>query len=148
LQERLANSECRHVSVYSAKKEPPNLGSEYLYSPFPLLAVMSKMRTSQTVRDDLTDCPRLNSTGKTRSQQLLEVPVGPGGLSAWALRTVRGHDADRPPGLPELHTVLSSFEVNNGLSAIDPRTVRHRPTDCPPGSDFSRKPLRKSLDIK
>jgi hypothetical protein len=49
---------------------------------------------------------------------------GPRGLSAWVLRTIRMQAADRPPGPPELHTVLSSFEVNNGLSAIDPRTVR------------------------
>jgi hypothetical protein len=31
---------------------------------------------------------------------------------------------DRLPGSPELHTILSSFKVNNGLPAIDPRTVR------------------------
>jgi hypothetical protein len=73
-----------------------------------------------------------------RSQWLPEVPIGTGGLSARTPRTVRlgpadvrrqtadvhRQTADRPPSPPELHTVLSSFEVNNGLSAIAPQTVR------------------------
>jgi hypothetical protein len=69
-------------------------------------------------------------TVKTRSQWLLEWPVGLGGLSArtprnflLGRRTVCGKAVDRPPGPPELHTVLSSFEVNYGPSAVDPRTV-------------------------
>jgi hypothetical protein len=32
--------------------------------------------------------------------------------------------ADCPPSPPELHTVLSGFEVNNKPSASDPRTIR------------------------
>jgi hypothetical protein len=45
----------------SAKRASPTLGLEYLYSPFPLLAVMGKTRTSQTVCDALADCPCLSA---------------------------------------------------------------------------------------
>jgi hypothetical protein len=113
--------------------------------PFPLLAVMSKTRTSRTVRDALTDCPHLNSSnGKN-----VKSTAGRG--ARWAGRTVRQDPADCPPvrrqaadcplDPPELHTVLSSFEVNNGLSAIDPRTVR-------PEAIFLEKTLLITLDIK
>jgi hypothetical protein len=70
-------------------------------------------------------------TVKTRSQRLSKVPVGradsppgPREQFAWATRIVHGYAADRSPGPPELHTVLSGFEVNNGPSASNPRTVR------------------------
>jgi hypothetical protein len=49
---------------FKVTREPPNPGMEYLYSLFPLLAVMSKTRTSLTIRDALTDCPLLNFNGK------------------------------------------------------------------------------------
>jgi hypothetical protein len=52
-----------------------------------------------------------------------DCPPGPHGLSAWASRNVCGQAADRPPGPPELHTVMFGFEVNNGPSSQDPRTV-------------------------
>jgi hypothetical protein len=48
----------------SAKRDSPSPGLEYIYPPFPLLAVMGKTRTSRTVRDALADYPRLNSNGK------------------------------------------------------------------------------------
>jgi hypothetical protein len=84
-----------------------------IYSPFPLLAVMGKTRTSRTVRDALADCPRLNSNsknakstagrtdrwaGRTVRQDPADRPPGPRGSSAWDLRTVRGQAEDRPPG--------------------------------------------------
>jgi hypothetical protein len=75
----------------SAKREPPNPGLEYLYSPFQLLAVMSKTRTSRTVRDALTDCPRLNSNGKNAK---LTAVRG----ARWAEQTIRQDPADYPPG--------------------------------------------------
>jgi hypothetical protein len=135
----------------SAKREPPNSGMEYLYSPFPLLAVMSKTCTSRTVHGALVDCPRLNSNGKNAKSTTVRG-------ACWA--TVRQKPADRPrvgrgpsAGPPELHTVLSSFEVNFGPSALDPWTVcpeaillenlcqkpqilnkTQRPMDCPPHS--------------
>jgi hypothetical protein len=102
---------------------------------------MSKTRTSRTVHDALTDCPRLNSNGKNAKSTTVRG-------ARWVGRTVlqdpadcprAGHD--RPPGPPELHTVLSSFEVNNGLSTIDPRIVR-------PEAIFLEKTLPKTLETK
>jgi hypothetical protein len=115
----------------SAKRDSPNPGMEYLYSPFPLLAVMSKTCTSRTVRDALTDCLRLNSNNKTQSQLLLELPVGPGGLFDRTPWTVRQGLTDRPrvgrrlsarSTRPAHRSVC--FEDNFGLPAEDPRTVR------------------------
>jgi hypothetical protein len=110
--------------------------------PFPLLAVMSKMRTSRTVRNALADCPRLNSNGKNAKSTAVK------GV-CWARRTVRQDPADALS--TRAHPVLSSFEVNNGPSALDPRTVcpeanfveklcpkpqilikSQKPADCPP----------------
>jgi hypothetical protein len=71
----------------SAKRGSPNPGMEYIYSLFPLLAVMWKMRTSRTVRVWI---PMV----KTRSQQMSEVPVGSGRLSARTPQTVRLGPAD------------------------------------------------------
>jgi hypothetical protein len=89
----------------------PGLGV-YIYSPFPLLAVRGKTRTSRTVRDALADCPRLNSNGKNAKSTA-------SGTDLWAGRTVRQGHADRPPG-------------PRGLSAGRPRTVRlvHRAAPC------------------
>jgi hypothetical protein len=87
----------------SANRSSPTPGLEYLYSPFPLLAVMGKTRTSRTVRDALADCPRLNSNGKhTKSTA--------GRTGCWAGWIVRQDPADHPPG-------------PRGLSAGRPRTV-------------------------
>jgi hypothetical protein len=108
----------------SAKRTSSTPGMEYLYSPFPLLAVMGKTRTSQTVRDALADCPRLNSNGKnakstdgrsgrwagrTVRQDPVDCPCGPRGLSAGRPRTSARST--------ELHVVLLGFEENNGPSA-------------------------------
>jgi hypothetical protein len=91
---------------------------------FPLLAVMSKTRTSRTVRDALTDFPRLSSNRKNAKSTAVRG-------ARWARRTVRQDPADHPrvgrgltPGPPELHTVLSGFEVKFGRSTLDPWTVR------------------------
>jgi hypothetical protein len=75
----------------SAKREPPNPGMEYLYSPLPLLAVMSKMCTLRTIHDALTDCPRLNSNGKNVKSTTVRVARRVG-------QTVRQDLADCPPG--------------------------------------------------
>jgi hypothetical protein len=88
----------------SVKRASPTSGMEYLYSPFPLLAVIGKTRTSRTVRDALADCPRLNTNGKNAKS----TPVRSG---RWAGQTVRQDPADRPPG-------------PRGLSAGRPRTIR------------------------
>jgi hypothetical protein len=116
-----------NVSKCHERASQPGLG----YSPFPLLVVMSKMHTSRTVRDAITDCPRLNSNGKNTKSTTVGGARWVGQTAARTPQTVRLGPADcpqacrdRPPGPPELHTVLSSFEVNNGLSAIDPRIVR------------------------
>jgi hypothetical protein len=97
---------------------------EYLYSPFSLLAVMSKTRTSRTVRDALADCTRLNSNGKNAKSTAVR------GVR-WAGRTIHQDPVDCPPGTRGLsalstraHPVLSGFEVNNGPFSMDPRTVR------------------------
>jgi hypothetical protein len=120
----------------SAKREPPNSGLEYLYSPFLLLAVMSKTRTSWTVHDALTDCPHLNSNGKNAKSTAVRG-------ARWAEQTVHQDPADCPPGPCR-------------LSACRPRTVRlvhprctpfclvsRLITDCPPGSDFLEKLYQK-----
>jgi hypothetical protein len=60
---------------------------------------MSKARTSRTVRDGLTDCPCLNSNSKNAKSTVVRV-------ARWAGRTVRRDPADRPPGPPELRTIL------------------------------------------
>jgi hypothetical protein len=80
----------------SAKRASPTPGMEYIYSLFPLLAVMGKTRTSRTVRVWIP-------TVKTRSQRLAELavgladrPPGPCGPSAWAPRTDRLGSADCP----------------------------------------------------
>jgi hypothetical protein len=99
------------LSKCQERHSNPGLGVYIL--PFPLLAVMGKTRTSQIIRDALADCPRLNSNGKTRSQWLARLTVGPGGLSARTPQTVRLGPADCPRagcGPParstELHPVL------------------------------------------
>jgi hypothetical protein len=101
---------------------------EYIYSPFPLLAVMGKTRTSQTVHDALADCPRLNSNGKNAKptavrsghwvgrvvrQDHADCPRGPCGPSASRSRTVR-----------PVHRAAPCSVKNNGPSAWGPRTVR------------------------
>jgi hypothetical protein len=58
----------------------------------------------------LADCPRLNSNGKNTKSTTVKG-------ARWARRTVRLGPAERLPGPPELHTVLSGFEVKNGPSA-------------------------------
>jgi hypothetical protein len=112
----------------SAKRASSTPGLEYMYSPFPSLAVMGKTRNSRTVRDALADCPRLNSNGKnvkstaretnrwagrTIRQDLADRPLGPHGLSAGRSRTVR-----------PVHRVAPCFVKNNGPSAWCPQTVR------------------------
>jgi hypothetical protein len=131
----------------SAKRGSPNPGMEYLYSPFPLLVVMSKMRTSQmpsrTVRVWIP-------TVKTWSQLLAEVSVGPAdwppgtrGLSAWDPRAVRGKAADCLPCSPE----STPF-------CLVSRSITDRPpytrglSDCPHRSEFSQKTLPKTSDIR
>jgi hypothetical protein len=100
---------------------------EYKYSPFPLLAVRDKTRTSRTVRDALADCPRLNSNGKNTKSTA-------GGTDRWAGRTVRQGHADRPPGprglsagsprtVRPVHRAAPCFVKNNGPSTRGPRTV-------------------------
>jgi hypothetical protein len=95
----------------SAKRSSPTPGLEYKYSPFPLLAVRGKTRTSRTVRDALADCPRLNSNGKNTKSTA-------GGTDRWAGQTVRQGHADRPPG-------------PRGLSVGRPQTVRPVPRGAP-----------------
>jgi hypothetical protein len=124
---------------------------EYLYSPFPLLAVMSKIRTSRTIRDGIMDCRCLNSNGKNAKLTVVRV-------ARWAWRTVCQGLVDHPregrgPSARSTraahHTVC--FEDNFGLSAVDSWTVHpevtfleklcqkpqilnklQRPTDRPP----------------
>jgi hypothetical protein len=97
---------------------------DYLYSPFPLLAVIGKLRTSRTVCDALTDCPRLHTNdknvkstvvrsgrwaGRTVCQEPADRPPGPRRPSAWAAQTVRGQAADRsldPPSCTPFCLVL------------------------------------------
>jgi hypothetical protein len=95
----------------SAKGASPTSGVEYIYS-FPLLAVVGKTLISRTVRDDLADCPRLNSNGKNAKSTAVR-----SGRSA--RRTIRRDPADCPRG-------------PRGLSARRPRTVRqvHRAARC------------------
>jgi hypothetical protein len=128
---------------------------EYKYSPFPLLAVRGKTRTSRTVREALADCPRLNSNGK--------IAKSTNGVTArWAGRTVRQGHANRPPGphglsaggprtVHPVHRAAPRSVTNNGPSAgprgpsvLSTRTVRLDPADRPPGSVFSRKLLPKT----
>jgi hypothetical protein len=125
----------------SPKRGSPNPGMEYLYSPFPLLAVMTKTQTSRIVRVWIP-------TIKTQSQWLSEWPVGPGGLSTRTLRTVRQGLTDRPrvghrPSAWSSWAAHGSvwFEVNFGLSALDPRTVRSEVI-------FSQKTFPKTSDFK
>jgi hypothetical protein len=87
------------MSLSKCQETTRNPGMDYLYSPFPLLAVMSKTRTLQTVRDGLTDCPRLNSNAKNAKTIVVRV-------TRCSRRTVRQDPADRPPGPPELHMIL------------------------------------------
>jgi hypothetical protein len=96
----------------SAKRASSTPGLEYMYSPFPSLAVMGKTRNSRTVRNALADRPRLNSNGKNAKSTA-------GETDRWAGRTVLQDPADRPPG-------------PRGLSAGRPRTVRpvHRVAPC------------------
>jgi hypothetical protein len=80
----------------SAKRTSPTPCMEYIYSPFPLLAVMGKTRTSRTIRYALADCPHLNSKGKKHEVNgcqewplgQADCPPGSRGLSVWAPRTV------------------------------------------------------------
>jgi hypothetical protein len=90
----------------SAKRASPTPVLEYIYSPFPLLAVMGKTRTSRTVRDALADYPRLNSNGKNAKSTAVR-------SGRWAGRTVRVGPSDRPRAdrgpsarSTELHSVL------------------------------------------
>jgi hypothetical protein len=111
----------------SAKRDSPTPGLEYIYSPFPLLAIMGKTRTSQTVRDALADCRRLNSNGKNTKSTA-------GETDHWVGRTVRQDPTDGPPGPQGLsagrprtvclvHRAAPSSVKNNGPSAWGPRTV-------------------------
>jgi hypothetical protein len=92
---------------------------EYLYSPFPLLAVMSKTRTSRTVRDALMDYLCLNSNGKNTKSAAIRG-------ARWIGRTVRQDPADCPPGprgplaryARAAHRSVC-FEINFGPSAED-----------------------------
>jgi hypothetical protein len=104
-----------------------NHGLDYKYSPFPLLAVRGKTCTSQTVRDALADCPRLNSNGKNTKSTA-------GGTDRWAGRTVRQGHTVRPPGPRRLsagrpqtvrpvHQAAPCSVKNNEPSAWGPRTV-------------------------
>jgi hypothetical protein len=112
----------------SAKRESPTPILEYIYSPFPLLAVMGKTRTSRTVHDALVNCPRLNSNGKNAKSTA-------GRTDRWAGRTVRQGPADRLPGprglsagrpriVCPVHQAVPCSVKNNGLSAWGPQTVR------------------------
>jgi hypothetical protein len=83
-----------------------NPGHGVYILPLPLLAVMSKTRTSRTVRDALADCPRLNSNGKNAKSTA-------GGTGRCAGRTVR-----------PVHRAAPCSVKNNGPSAWGPRTVR------------------------
>jgi hypothetical protein len=112
----------------------PELG--VFIPPFPLLAVMSKMRTSRTVRDGLMGCPRLNSNGKKAKSTVVRE-------TRWAGRTVRQDPADHPrvgrrPSVWSTRAAHHSvwFEVNSRLSAVNPRTVR-------PEVIFSKKLCQK-----
>jgi hypothetical protein len=128
-----------NLSKCQERASEPGLGVFIL--PLPLLAVMSKMCTSRTVHDALTDCPHLNSKGKNVKSTTVRVDRWAGRTTARTPRTVRGLPVDSPPGPPELHTVLSSFEVNYEPSVVDPRTVR-------PEAIFLEKLCQKTLDIK
>jgi hypothetical protein len=112
----------------SAKRASPTPGLEYIYSPFPLLAVRGKTRTSRTVRDAFTDCPRLNSNGKNAKSTT-------GGTDRWAEQTVRQGHVDRPPGprgpsagrpwtVRPVHRAAPCSVKNNRPSAWGPRAVR------------------------
>jgi hypothetical protein len=112
----------------SAKRTSPTPGLEYIYSPFPLLAVMGKTRTSRTVHDVLVDCPRLNSNGKNAKSTA-------GRTNRWAGRTVRQGHVDRPPGprglsagrsqtVRSVHRAAPCCVKNNRPSAWGPRIVR------------------------
>jgi hypothetical protein len=135
-------SSAREYEPFKVPREALPTRAWSIYTPFPLLAVMSKMRTSRTVRNALADCPRLNSNGKNAKSTAVK------GV-CWARRTVRQDPADALS--TRAHPVLSSFEVNNGPSALDPRTVcpeanfveklcpkpqilikSQKPADCPP----------------
>jgi hypothetical protein len=111
----------------SAKRASPTPGLKYIYSPFPLLAVRGKTRTSRTIRDVHADCPHLNSNGKNAKSTA-------GGTDHWAERTVRRDLANRLPGprglsagsprtLRPVHRAAPCSVKNNGPSAWGPRTV-------------------------
>jgi hypothetical protein len=85
---------------------------EFQWENVKLTTVRVAHWTGRTIRQDPADCP------------------------PWP----RGKAADRPPGPPELHTVLSSFEVNYGPPAVDKQTVRLKA--------IFPKNFAKTLDIK
>jgi hypothetical protein len=95
----------------SAKRGSPTPGLEYIYSPFPLLAVMGKTRTSRTVRDALADCPRLNSNSKNAKSTA-------GRTGCWAGRTVHLDPADLPRAgrRPVLKRITDRPQEARGLS--------------------------------
>jgi hypothetical protein len=97
-----------------------------------------------------------------RSQRLAEETVGPGGLSARTLGTVRGQAADRPPGPPSrvlfcllLKRIIDRPHRARGLSAwkriflenfCQKRRILNKyqiPTDRPP-----REPGLSAQDLK
>jgi hypothetical protein len=125
-------SSTREYEPFKVPREALPTRAWSIYTPFPLLAVMSKTRTSRTVRDGLTDCPRLNSNGKKHEVKDCQScplhqagrPPGPRGPSAWTSRAA--------------HRSVW-FEVNFRLSAVDPRR---------PEVIFSRKTLPKTSDFK
>jgi hypothetical protein len=142
VRERGEGELCKGVWTFqSAKSNSPTLSLDYIYSPFLLLAVMGKTRTSRTVRDALADCPRLNSNGKNAKSTA-------GRTGHWAGRTVRLGPVDCPRAgrgpsalSTKLHPVLFGSEESNGPSARGLWTVRLE-------AYFSRKLLPKTSDIK
>jgi hypothetical protein len=99
------------------------------------------MRTSRTIRDGLTDCPRLNSNGKNAKSTVVRV-------ARWARQTVRQGLADHPrvgrgPSTRSTRAAHHSvcFEINSGQSAVDLRTVRLEEI-------FLEKTLPKTSDMK
>jgi hypothetical protein len=120
------------LSKVSEREERESSTNEY--EPFKV--PRESFPTSRAVRDDLTDCPCLNSNGtnakstvvrvacwvgRTVHQDPADCPPGRSGLSARAPRTVRRWPADRQPGPPELRTVLYDSRL---ISDRSPKTRR------------------------
>jgi hypothetical protein len=115
------------IDLSKCQESLSNPRLEYIYSPFPIPAVMGKTRTSRTVLYALADCPHLNSNGKnaksttgrtvrwvgrTVCQDPAYGPIGPRGLSSGRPRTIR-----------PVHRAAPYSVKNTGPSAWGPRTV-------------------------